>query len=229
MLPGGTARPLARLRRLGFWLLASGFWLLSSGLHPSLARAGVPELARRGNGLYARGRYEEALVMYRQAGVIEPDATTLRYNTGNTLHRLGRYDEALPELELALTDRNPRRRADAMYNIGNTHFRADRLDAAIASYVSTLVLNPQDRAAKENLEFALKKKEEMEKQQQQQDQSQSDDEQQQEQQQQQQPQPKPEMGRDEAERMIQAVENKEKEEQQRQQAPRQKRQVERDW
>jgi len=178
---------------------------------------------RYGNRLFAREKYDEALSSYQQAEVLEPDATAIHYNIGNTLHRLGKYQEAISELELVMTDKKVGRRANAMYNIGNTLFKAGQLEPAIQSYVAALVMNPSDRQAKENLEFCLKKKEE---QKQKPDSSQQN--QQQNQQQQQQPRPQ-QMDKDQAQRVVQAVENKEKEQQEKQQQSRPRRKVEKDW
>ncbi|MFO7675710.1 MAG: tetratricopeptide repeat protein [bacterium] len=198
--------------------------LVVLGLAASPARADVGALMRRGNGLFARGRFDEALAAYQQAEVREPDATAIRFNAGNALHRLGRYDEALRELELVMTDRNQRRRADALYNIGNTLFRAGRLGPAINSYKAALLLNPDDRQAKQNLEYCLKKQEEQQNQEQPPDSSGQD-----QQQQQPQPRPEPEMSQEEAERMMQALDNKERREQEKAQAPTRQKQVEKDW
>ena len=195
--------------------------LLVSGLF-STARADVGGLMRKGNGLYARGKYDEALAAYQRAEVLEPDATAIHFNLGNALYRMGQYQEAASELELVMTEPDLRRRADAMYNIGNTVFKAGRLDGALQAYRSALVMNPDDRQAKENLEFCLKKKEEME--------QQPDSTGQQQQQQQQDEQQRPDrMGRDQAERVLQALEGKEKEEQKRAHQPDRKRKVDKDW
>jgi Ca-activated chloride channel family protein len=181
---------------------------------------------RRGNGLYARGKYDEALESYQQAEVLEPDATAIHFNLGNTQYRLGNYQEAARELELVMTDKSPVRRADALYNLGNVAFRSGQLQPAIQAYKSALLENPDDLQAKQNLEFCLKKQEE----QQQQPDSSQQDQQQQQQQQQQQPQPRPEaMDRDQAERVLQALENKEKKEQERQLEQGGRRKVEKDW
>ena len=184
--------------------------------------ADVGGLMRRGNGLYARGKYDEALASYQMAELLEPDASAIRFNKGNTLHRLGRYQEAVKELELVMIDKKPRRRADAMYNIGNTAFKGGQLDPAIKAYTAALVLNPGDKQAKQNLEFCLKKKEE-------QKQDSTGQDQQQNQQQQQQQQQQQGMSKDQAERVLQAVEDKEKEQQKKQQQGSGRRKVEQDW
>jgi len=188
--------------------------------------ADVGGLMRQGNGLYNRGKYDEALSRYQMAEVLEPDATAIHYNLGNALFRLGRYQDAARELELVLIDKKPERRANAMYNMGNVAFKAGQLDPAIKAYAGALAINPNDRQAKQNLEFCLKKKEE---QQNQPDSSQQNQQQQQDQQQQQQQQPKQGMDKNQAERVVQAVEDKEKEQQKKQRQAGGKRKVEQDW
>jgi len=192
--------------------------------------ADVGGLMRQGNGLYSRGKYDEALSRYQMAEVLEPDATAIHFNLGNALFRLGRYQEAARELELVMIDKKPERRANAMYNMGNVAFKAGQLDPAIKAYAGALAINPNDKQAKQNLEFCLKKKQEQQNQpdssQQKQQQNQR---QQQNQQQQQQQQPQQGMDKNQAERIVQAVEDKEKEQQKKQRAAGGKKQVEQDW
>jgi Ca-activated chloride channel family protein len=191
----------------------------------SSAQADVGGLMRRGNGLYERGKYDEALSSYQMAEALEPDATAIRYNLGNTLYRLGRYEESMRELELVMIDKKPARRSAALYNLGNVTFKAGRLDQAIKAYTGALLISPGDKQAKQNLEFCLKKKEE----QKQQQQDKQNQQQQQQDQQQQQQQPQQGMSKDQAQRVVQAVENKEKEQQKKQQQAGGRRKVEQDW
>jgi tetratricopeptide (TPR) repeat protein len=174
---------------------------------------------RKGNSLYSRGKFDQALSNYQMAEVLEPDATAIHFNLGNALYRLGRYEDAARELELVMIDKKPARRANAVYNTGNVAFKAGQLDGAIKAYSAALVLNPNDKQAKQNLEFCLKKKEE----QKQQPDSTKQNQQPQQQQQQQQ------MSRDQAERVVQAVEDKEKEQQKKQRQAGGRRKVEQDW
>lgn len=206
-----------------------GWCLLALFLLTSPMSADVGGLMRQGNSLFARGRFEEALGCYQRAEVLEPDATAIHFNIGNTYYRLGKYQEALSELSLAAIDRSPERKAAALYNMGNALYRAGRLDEAIASYKLALLANPNDRQAKENLEFCLKKKKEQQQQDstgQQQPQQQPQPEQKQ---QERRPQPQSGMSRDQAERILQAVENKERKTQKEAHRPRRRQQVEKDW
>jgi tetratricopeptide (TPR) repeat protein len=208
-------------------------------------RADVRGLVRQGNGFYARQKFEQALSFYQRAEVLEPDNLGIHYNLGNTYYRLGRYADAVSELSLATVHRNPKARAQAFYNLGNTFYRLNRLDEAINAYKMALLANPQDRQAKENLEFCLKKKQEQkarsdssqqqpqnrQNQQNQQNQQQTPEPSAGNQEQQQQP-PRPQSGgmdREQAERILEAVQNREKMTQQQVRRARSRRQVEKDW
>ena len=189
--------------------------------------ADVGGLMRQGNGLYNRGKYDKALSHYQMAEVLEPDATAIHFNLGNALFRLGKYQDAARELELVMIDKKPERRANGVYNIGNVAFKAGQLDQAIKAYTGALAINPNDRQAKQNLEFCLKKKQEQQNQPDSSKQKQQQNQQQQQQQQQQ--QPKQGMDRNQAERVVQAVEDKEKEQQKKQRQAGGRRKVEQDW
>ncbi len=220
-----------RFRALWLTGVLFGLWSLV-GSSTAWARADVGSLMRQGNSLYARGKYEEALARYGMAELLEPDASGIRFNKASALYRLGRYPEALRELELAALDRRPSRRAAALYNSGNVLFRAGQLDGAVRAYTAALLVNPKDRQAKQNLEYCLRKIQEQQNQQSQQNQQhqqQQQPQQHQQQQQQQQPQPRSGMDKEQAERILQAVQNKEREQQKQQRRAGGRRQVERDW
>ncbi len=194
------------------------------------ANASVGALMRKGNSCFQRQKFEEALSFYQRAEVLEPDNLAIHYNIGNTLYRLGRFPDAVSELSLATVAKKPGARGNAFYNLGNTFYRLYRLDDAIQAYKMALLANPQDRQAKENLEFCLKRRQES---------SQKDSTGQQESrtnqnqpQAQKQPQPRPQssgMEKEQAERILQAIENKEKQTQQEARRPKSRRQVEQDW
>lgn len=193
--------------------------------------ADVGSLMRKGNGLYRQEKFEDALKTYQEAQVLEPDNPDIRFNLGAALYKLNKFNEAIPEWQLALVSKSKKTKADATYNMGNASFKGGDLNAAINFYKLSLSINPNDREAKQNLEFALKVKEELEK-------HQKPDTAKQKQKSKPQPQPpiepkplpqKGELSREEAERILAALKNKEKEAQQ--QAKRVKPQidVEKDW
>jgi Ca-activated chloride channel family protein len=191
-----------------------------------VAHADVGSAMRRGNHLYRKGQYEEALLSYQEALVQEPDNPKIHYNLARALYKMEKYDEAIGEFQMGLLEKKKNFQANCFYNIGNCQFKKGQLDAAIESYKTTLLINPKDMDAKQNLEFTLKIKEQM----QNQAQGDSTGQKQQEQQQQKQPQPRQgEISKEEAERILQALQSKEKQNLEESKKPERKERVGKDW
>ncbi len=231
--------------RRGAWFAAPGAWrlrlprlgrgpargalvaLLLLGLGRA-AQADVGASMRQGAALERKGRYEEALKKYQEALVLEPDNVRIHYNLGRVLHRLNRQPEAISEFQLGLLAKKKPLRERSLYNIGNSRFRQRDLDGAIASYTQALLLEPRDAAAKQNLELCWKLRA----------QARPDSSQSQPKAGQGQASPSPQparpekgqIGKEEAARMLQALENKEKENMKKQQKPpREERAGDKDW
>jgi len=199
--------------------------------------AGVGASMRAGNSLVAKGRNEEALQKYQEALVQEPDNVKIHYNIGRALYKQGKYPEAISEFQLGLLTKDKKLQAKALYNIGDCQFQQRQLDQAIGSYTASLLLNPGDRQAKQNLEFCYQEKEKQRQQsdssKQQQQQQPQPQNQRQNQQQQRQQKPQPQQGqipKDQADRILQALQNKEKENlKKQQQRPSEQQKVDKDW
>jgi tetratricopeptide (TPR) repeat protein len=210
-----------------------GLLLLSMAIN---LYADIGSIMRKGNGQYRQEKFEDALKTYQEAQVLEPDNPDIRFNIGSALYKLNKFSEAMPEWQLSLVSKNKKTKAAATYNMGNASFKGGQLEPTINFYKLSLGLNPNDLQAKQNLEFALKVKEEMKKQQKQdtskQKQQQKQQQQQQKPQMQQQPKPQPqkgEMNKEESERILEALKNKEKEAQKQANRTKPKVNVEKDW
>ncbi|HAD82119.1 MAG: hypothetical protein A2509_02450 [Candidatus Edwardsbacteria bacterium RIFOXYD12_FULL_50_11] len=231
--------PTVGMSRFKLFLIFFTFCIL----HSSSANAEVGSNMRAGNKALNKGNIDQALEKYQEALVREPDNEKIHYNIGRALYKLQKYPEAISEFQLGLLTKDKIFQAKSFYNIGNCQFKENKLDEAINSYVSSLLLNPNDIKAKQNLEFCLKQKEQQQsqsdstkqdqnhpKQDQQQKQQQNQD---QKQQQAQQPKPQPQKGqmnKDEADRIMQALQNKEKENMKKQkEQPAQPEKVDKDW
>ncbi len=202
------------------------FLLIFLALSFRIASADIGSSMRRGNYLYRKGKYEEALKKYQEALVHEPDNPKIHYNIARALYKMEQYDEAISEFQLGLLEKDKIFHANTFYNIGNCQFKKGQLNAAIESYKTTLLLNPEDIEAKQNLEFCNKIKEQL------QNQPQGDSLNQQQQQPQPQPQPQPrksEVSREEAARILQALKNKEKENLEKSKKRERKEHVDKDW
>jgi Ca-activated chloride channel homolog len=201
--------PELKISRFKFAILIFAFCLLPS----TGVQAGVGSDMRSGSRAYKKGNYEEALKKYQEALVFEPDNVKIHHNMGRALYKLNKYPEAVSEFQLSMLTKDRKLQARTLYNIGNCQFKAQKLDDAIGAYTAALVMDPGDLQAKQNLEFCLKKKEESQSDSTKQDQKQRK-QQPQDRHQKQQPKPQPQKGqinKDDADRMLQALQNKEKE------------------
>jgi tetratricopeptide (TPR) repeat protein len=125
----------------------------------------------RGNRLYREGRYTEAVAAYRQALADGDDGPVVRFNLGTALLRLGRYDEAEPQLRAALDAANARVREPALFNLGSRFLQEGRsekdpearrrlLQGAVEAYRRALRQDPGSADAKWNYELALAERDE---------------------------------------------------------------------
>jgi tetratricopeptide (TPR) repeat protein len=119
--------------------------------------------ARRGEQLYAKGRYRESYEAFQRALTVSADPA-LQYSLGTSLYRLRRYDEAARSFREATSV--PDLRQPSYFNLGNAYLRASEeasepgglLRQAILAYEEALKLSPADSAAKWNLELALRRR-----------------------------------------------------------------------
>ena len=210
---------------------------------------------RRGNGHYQAERYEEAATAYREGLASmsnrEPGRVPagLMNNLGASLYRKGDFEGALSAFagSSSMAD-TPADEARGAYNAGNAAFRKEALEDALAQYRRALLRNPDDQDARFNYEFVKRKLEDQQQNEQQQDQQQQDQEQQQQQDQEQEQQPQEqeqqqqeqeqqselkspeELSRQEAERLLEAMENDEEQLlKQMQKMKARPRRVEKDW
>ncbi len=139
-----------------------------------------------GNKQLADGKAEDALKAFDHAAGALPDEPIVRFDRGTALYALGRFPEAQKEFMRAAEGHDTGLKADAYYNMGNSLMKQERYKDALDAYKHTLVVRPDDRRAKWNLELALRRmREEEQKKKQQQQQPQQKDQQQQQKDQQQ--------------------------------------------
>jgi len=116
---------------------------------------------RKGNALYEKGQYDEALKVYKDAQLESPESSHLHYNMGNALYQKKKFKEATEEYQKALRSDQPLIQEQTFYNLGNSAYRQGNFLEAIEFYKKALQLKPDDIDAKYNLEFVRKKLKEM--------------------------------------------------------------------
>ena len=126
---------------------------------PSAAQR-MPErgLVRKGNRQFAMERYERSADSYIEA--LKHDSTSFeaRYDLAGAMFRTERYAEAEEALKQVVIDslRSAEDRAEAYFNLGNAQFAQQKLQEALQSFRSSLVLNPDDMEAKYNYAYTKK-------------------------------------------------------------------------
>lgn len=184
---------------------------------------------RRGVALLEQERFAEAEAEFRSALQLKPSSFEAAYNLGTALFRQEKYDEALQQLQATTPFANDdkQRLASLFHNLGNSYLFGQNIDQSIEAYKQALRHNPLDDETRYNLIAAMKLKDEQEEQEeeqqdqqeqeqqeqqeQEQEQEQQEQEQEQQDQQQQQQQESEGISRENAERLLQALEEDEKE------------------
>ena len=178
---------------------------------------------RRGNRQFRRGEFPKADISYRKALMQDSTSVAATYNLANTLYREKDMENARRLLDGAKEAAGEETfAADYYYNLGDVAIAQEDWQAAVDALKQSLLLSPDDVKAKENYIYARNKLME----QQQQDQNQQgdgqdnqDQNQQDQQNQDQQNQDQQDQGQQgeaqispqQAQQMLQAIQQKEKE------------------
>lgn len=196
--------------------------LLTAAASNTAAQEERPHV-RRGVALLEQERFAEAEAEFRSALQLKPSSFEAAYNLGTALFRQEKYDEALQQLQATTPFANDdkQRLASLFHNLGNSYLFGQNIDQSIEAYKQALRHNPLDDETRYNLIAAMKLKDEQEEQeeqeeeqqdqQEQEQQEQQEQEQEQQDQQQQQQQESEGISRENAERLLQALEEDEKE------------------
>ncbi len=173
------------------------------------------KVIRDGVRAYGDGEFEEAEVQFRKAENINQELYEAEFNTGAALYGQEKYEETVKQYELLLdqTD-DPGKIAQIWHNIGNSLLEAQQYGPSIEAYKNSLRKNPSDEDTRYNLAYAKQKLEEQQKENQDSDQDQQKQDREQDkendqQEREQQPVPR-EISKEDAERMLQAIQQQEK-------------------
>ncbi len=220
------------MRKTIFLLILNMFFAISA-----FAQSGHKQVTE-GNKLYAEEKYDEANNKYRDALIESPESPIVNFNIGDVQYKKRNFEEAIKSYEKSTFSDDISLQSKTYYNIGNTLYKMAKLPESILAYKKALELNPEDEDAKYNLEYVRAKlkdnsekqpqenqqqnqdteqnsEEEQQEQQDEQEQEQSSeeqqnpDQQQEEQQQEQAAEPK-EISKEDAERLLNALQNEEK-------------------
>jgi Ca-activated chloride channel family protein len=192
--------------------------LMVGGLWAGGAAAQENRLLRKGNELYEQQQYPAATEAYQKALEQNPASVTGLFNAGNALYRQKQLEQARKAMEQAARHAaRPEQKAAAHYNLGNTYMAERKWQEAVDVYKQSLRLNPADADARYNLNYALQMLQQQQQNQQQQKQDQQKDNQQNQQQQNQQQQQQKQqqqndpaqMSQQQADRLLDALQQEE--------------------
>jgi tetratricopeptide (TPR) repeat protein len=126
---------------------------------PGMARADkAASYNRKGIQAYKGKKYEESVKEFTEALIERPDTPELKFNRGTALSGLGKKDEAVTELNAAAGSFNrPEQTAAAYFNAGNTLLAAGDFPGAIEQYRRAVKLDQESKDIRHNLELALRK------------------------------------------------------------------------
>ncbi len=196
--------------------------------HTACAQADK-KFIRQGNREYEKSRYSESEILYRKALDKNKQSADAVFNAGDALYKQEKYEDAGKQfIENINLNEDRNKKSAGFYNLGNSFLKSNKLKESIDAYKNSLRLNPQNLEAKYNLAYAqdlLQQQQHQQNQDQQQqkqdknnqdqnkekeqDQDQSDNKEQQDQQQQPQ-QDDQAISKEDAERILNALENDEK-------------------
>ncbi|OFX29389.1 MAG: hypothetical protein A2X08_12220 [Bacteroidetes bacterium GWA2_32_17] len=198
---------------------------------------------REGNKYYNNKKFRESEVAYQKALKKDPKSYKAIFNLGDALYKQDKFDDATKQFTEMTSKVNDKENSSKVYhNLGNSYLLQNKLDESINAYKNALRNNPKDMETKYNLAYAQSMKKKQEQQQKQDNKNQQQNQQQQQQKQQdkqekkdnkeQQQQPKDQMSKDDADRMLQALQDEEKNTQDKVkkiQAQQGNKKVEKDW
>ncbi len=140
------------------------------------AASNAKDDVKKGNILYNKGKFEEALSSYEEAFLDAPDSDIVNFDLGTALYKTGDYEGAIEHFEKALVSDNPSVEQKASYNLGNAEYKfgigkedsnptkaVGHLEKSLRHYERAFELNPEDEDAKYNYEFVKKELERLQK------------------------------------------------------------------
>lgn len=127
------------------------------------------EHLENGNNLYNSGKYKEAVVEYQKSLGRNESSFGSNYNLGNALYKSEEFESCIDHYKAACSSKNTKsERAKAYHNLGNAYVNGQKYQEAVDAYKESLRLNPKDNDTRFNYTYAKKLLQQQQQQQQQQ-------------------------------------------------------------
>lgn len=136
------------MRHLSFlWLVVASFVFANVAMAQN-----DRQYVRKGNRLFKKGDYSNALLEYQKALSVNENNTQAIYNMGCTALQMGNDSLAVKQFETAgRAETNKIRKSQAFHNIGVVMQAHQQYDQAIEAYKEALRNNPTDNETRYNL------------------------------------------------------------------------------
>jgi len=130
-------------------MLLSGQWLYAQDAKSSVYQ---------GNKLYSEKKYDEAAADYNKAAGDKQLALQGNFNLGDALYKQKKFDDAAQHFtDIGSSANNTVVKAGAYHNLGNTMFDQKKYQESVNAYEKSLLSNPKDDQTRYNLAYAQEK------------------------------------------------------------------------
>ena len=144
-----------KLKNAIAFLCSLFFALCSSAQLNSLSTAPDKKETRNGNKQFDKGVYTDAEASYKKALDKKNNMPEATFNLGDAVYQQKRYDEAAKQFQLsAQTNPDKSVKAKAYHNLGNTFLEQQKWEDAVKAYKEALKNNSKDADTKYNLAYA---------------------------------------------------------------------------
>jgi Ca-activated chloride channel family protein len=135
---------------------------------PVLFAQDVNSYIHKGNELYKEKKYKDAEVDYRKSVEKKKQSVAGNFNWGDALYKEKKFGDAQQHFtDIASAAKDSKIKADAYHNLGNSLMETKKYDESINAYKKSLLSDPKDEQTRYNLAYAeemLKKQQQQNKQ-----------------------------------------------------------------
>ncbi len=107
---------------------------------------------------YENQNYNQAEIEFNKALSKNPESKKVIYNLGNTLFKLNEYEKSIRAYEEVLEQEKETSLIDVYYNLGTAYLKKSNYKKAFQAYKEVLKLDPNHLKTKQNIEIALRDK-----------------------------------------------------------------------
>ena len=114
------------------------------------------KLIHDGNQKYEEKKFGDAEIDYKKSINTKENAFIGNYNLGNAYYQQGKFDQAKQQFETAseLKSANKEELSKSYHNLGNTLIKNKKYEESVQAFKQALKLNPKDNDTRYNLAYA---------------------------------------------------------------------------